>query len=750
MFPHTRRARLAAGICTGALALSSFPVFGLANAGAATPTPPPADPVAKGAFCDEAPSTNPFEDLNNESASTRQVILCLVATGLTQGKTDTTYAPGESVNRRQMALFIKRLADLLERNETGSTDLAKLPAYDGEEDHSDIDDQSDAVKIAIGQLTQAGIIGGFPDGTYRPNADVTRRQMAKFIAELVDFLGDPLTVPDGADYFDDDDGDPGEADLNKVAAAGIFQGDGKGNVAPGIDISRRQMANVLLRTAQVFFADGDVKSPFIGSNQDFEVTPSATVRLDEGSTRDFTANGLDDDVAYDIALFRCANVMIDGDGAVTFDAQGDAAPDNAEADTGGPAAELTTVNGADTDSGDGIDATDGTVTFTITSDATECVRPVVFADDEDDDTLNIGAATKRPTDPFGVGGETQFVPAESPDSFPAGNTVSLVGTGFAVVNSGTVYFRSGDIYRIGGTQAGGPAFFTALSTGDGLTTCAESQLPSGGTSPAPYDQDGPNEFCLTDSAPNNPTNLAATAGTPASTAVDLAWTAADPADAYNIYANPDSCADTDETDLRTRRVATISAANTTFTVTGLTKQTTYCFVVTTVEEGDESTLAGGADTNQIGQENTGNNRDQLATADTVEAPTITSAVRTTDASPAGQFSVNDVATLTFSEAMNPGTVNGATFAVLDPDGDTTTITCGASPTPGNGVTAASCSLNGDGTALTITATENGDDANSGGDGTLAYPLDITASTGITDADDGRTVDIAGSADTRIG
>src|SRR3546814_152615 len=219
-------------------------------ASAADALPPVAQPLGSGAFCDGAPTDNPFSDLTAEPEATRDAILCLVATELTQGATTTTYAPRANVTRRQMSLFVQRLADLLDSLETGQPELEELPAYDPAElSYTDVAVGSSGAE-AIGQLSQAGIVGGFPDGSFQPNAFVTRRQMAAFINRLQDFL---VGVPYQAtgDYFDDDAADPGQANLNALASVGIFQGDGQGNVDPGGDTTRRQMALILLRPAQV-------------------------------------------------------------------------------------------------------------------------------------------------------------------------------------------------------------------------------------------------------------------------------------------------------------------------------------------------------------------------------------------------------------------------------------------------------------------------------------------------------------------
>src|SRR3546814_9970259 len=49
---------------------------------------------------------------------------------LTKGATTTTYAPRANVTRRQMSLFVQRLADLLDSLETGEPELEELPEYD--------------------------------------------------------------------------------------------------------------------------------------------------------------------------------------------------------------------------------------------------------------------------------------------------------------------------------------------------------------------------------------------------------------------------------------------------------------------------------------------------------------------------------------------------------------------------------------------------------------------------------------------
>jgi hypothetical protein len=67
--------------------------------------------------------------------------------------------------------------------------------------------------------------------------------MATFLARA---LGLPAT---DTDYFDDDDGTTHEADINKIAEAGISSGCGGGAYCPTRNVSRGEMATFLVKPA---------------------------------------------------------------------------------------------------------------------------------------------------------------------------------------------------------------------------------------------------------------------------------------------------------------------------------------------------------------------------------------------------------------------------------------------------------------------------------------------------------------------
>ena len=233
-------------------------VLGVPAAGAADPLPPPAEPIGEGHVCEGAPEQEPFDAVDQGDPSWDE-IRCAWATALASGTSETTYTPNASVTRRQMAVFVVRMIELA--NSLELEDLQDLPAYEDAPPYSDLADENDTFREAIGRLSDAGIVGGFSDGTFRPDAPVSRRQMAAFQNRAQQFLvGEPF--PDAGDFFDDDDGDPGEDDLDALAGVGVFQGEGGARVRPGGLLTRRQMANIMLRHLEVLFQDGAIDHLF--------------------------------------------------------------------------------------------------------------------------------------------------------------------------------------------------------------------------------------------------------------------------------------------------------------------------------------------------------------------------------------------------------------------------------------------------------------------------------------------------------
>lgn len=117
----------------------------------------------------------------------------------------------------------------------------------------------------------AGIVGGYPDGTFRPNNEVTRGQ---FITMLWRACGEPeaenakLNFTDAANIPDDY-----KAAVAWGVEAGIIYGYGDNTFRHGTPISRAQMATFSYRLMDTIFEEGSFdafKTPF-GFNDDAAV-----------------------------------------------------------------------------------------------------------------------------------------------------------------------------------------------------------------------------------------------------------------------------------------------------------------------------------------------------------------------------------------------------------------------------------------------------------------------------------------------
>ena len=109
-------------------------------------------------------------------------------------------------------------------------------------------------------LFYQGITGGCGGGRFCPRDTVTRGEMAAFVARAMHLPASPT------DYFRDDNGTTHEANINRLAFAGIVGGCGGGNYCPNQTMTRAQMAAILARalslpsTSVDFFDDDDGKT----------------------------------------------------------------------------------------------------------------------------------------------------------------------------------------------------------------------------------------------------------------------------------------------------------------------------------------------------------------------------------------------------------------------------------------------------------------------------------------------------------
>ena len=122
------------------------------------------------------------------------------------------------------------------------------------------DDDASVHQLRINQLAELGVVSGLGEGRYGPREPVDRGQMATFLTRAYEQrTGVPLQA-DG-DYFGDDNGTTHEQRTNAAAAAGFTGGLGDGGYGPTVTVRRDAMATFLARVLDRLVADGQARPP---------------------------------------------------------------------------------------------------------------------------------------------------------------------------------------------------------------------------------------------------------------------------------------------------------------------------------------------------------------------------------------------------------------------------------------------------------------------------------------------------------
>ena len=181
------------------------------------PQPAPVEPLP--VACDD------FADVCGTTHESSIVAIAELA--ITAGYPDGTFRPDDRVSRGQMATFLANALAL-----DVDLDLAS-------ETFSDVADTTH--EPSIGALFASGITGGYPDGTFRPDDDVNRGQMATFLTSGFRLSASPIV------RFSDIAGTTHLAGINAVATEGIAGGYSDSTYRPRNSVTRGQMATFLAR-----------------------------------------------------------------------------------------------------------------------------------------------------------------------------------------------------------------------------------------------------------------------------------------------------------------------------------------------------------------------------------------------------------------------------------------------------------------------------------------------------------------------
>ena len=106
------------------------------------------------------------------------------------------------------------------------------------------DDEGNVHEANINRIAAAGITSGCSATRYCPGGTVTRGQMATFLSRAFELSST------SNDYFTDDEGNKHEGSINRLRAAGITFGCGGSSFCPNGAVTRGQMAAFLHRAIE--------------------------------------------------------------------------------------------------------------------------------------------------------------------------------------------------------------------------------------------------------------------------------------------------------------------------------------------------------------------------------------------------------------------------------------------------------------------------------------------------------------------
>ena len=128
----------------------------------------------------------PFVDVN-ENDWFYDVVLYAYENGLMTGTSADTFAPNQTTTRGMIVSMLARLEGVTNAEDAGFADVAANDWY----------------ATAVNWAASVGVVNGYEDNTFRPNAPITREQMAAILYNYADYKGyDVSARADLSDYAD--------------------------------------------------------------------------------------------------------------------------------------------------------------------------------------------------------------------------------------------------------------------------------------------------------------------------------------------------------------------------------------------------------------------------------------------------------------------------------------------------------------------------------------------------------------------
>ena len=143
--------------------------------------------------------------------------------GYISGRTATQAAPSANITRAEVAAILYRLLTA----DAKSAYTTKINSF------SDVSGSA-WYNTAVSTLANIGVIDGYQDGTFGPQRNITRAELATILARFCE------TADTSKDYFNDISGSWARQYINQAAKAGLVQGYSDGTFRPNQNITRAE------------------------------------------------------------------------------------------------------------------------------------------------------------------------------------------------------------------------------------------------------------------------------------------------------------------------------------------------------------------------------------------------------------------------------------------------------------------------------------------------------------------------------
>ena len=183
-------------------------------------------------------SQKDYSDLHNQDWYNDDVYY-LSTKGVIKGYSDGEFKPNKSINRAE---FTKLIIKTLEAN--GYIDSTYDYSISMEDSITDIEEYS-WYEQPVGKARKAGIISGYKDKTFRPEANISRAEAAQVIANIIKIYRLKSTLPKPPNFRDVKSTDWYFNAINTVSSNRIMTGKNEQVFAPNKNLTRAEAAKII-------------------------------------------------------------------------------------------------------------------------------------------------------------------------------------------------------------------------------------------------------------------------------------------------------------------------------------------------------------------------------------------------------------------------------------------------------------------------------------------------------------------------